>query len=25
VVVYVGDLAPGTDRDRHHHPGEEIV
>jgi quercetin dioxygenase-like cupin family protein len=25
VVVYVGDLAPGADGGRHHHPGEEIV
>jgi quercetin dioxygenase-like cupin family protein len=25
VVVYVGDLAPGANGGRHHHPGEEIV
>jgi quercetin dioxygenase-like cupin family protein len=25
VVVYLGDLAPGANGGRHHHPGEEIV
>jgi quercetin dioxygenase-like cupin family protein len=25
VVIYVGDLAPGANGGRHHHPGEEII
>src|ERR671913_551424 len=25
VVIYVGDLAPGANGGRHHHPGDEII